>query len=323
MDWSGKKVLVTGGGGFIGSHLVEELKGLGAAVRVADSYTTDNKCGNLEHFDCRGVDIQKGDLTLFATVLDLVKGMDVVFHLASSVSIPYSYLRPTEVILNNVTMALNVFEAARKSGAVVVHTSTSEVYGTARYVPIDEKHPPQPQSPYAASKLAADMIAESYFKSFDAKIVTVRPFNTYGPRQSMRAVIPNIAVQALGSGEIRLGDLRPTRDFVFVKDTVDGFIRAAESGHYGEVINLATGKEISIGDLAGKIVGICGKGKVVDDGARHRPPKSEVMRLLGDGSKAKRLLGWEPKHSLDEGLAETVRWVRRNMASYNTGVYNI
>jgi NAD dependent epimerase/dehydratase len=321
MDWKGKKVLVTGAGGFIGSHLVEELVKKNADVTAFLEYTQNNDLKKLSSLKGQDFRTETGDLKIAATAQDAVKGKDFVFHLASHVSIPYSYIRPAEVVYNNTVMATNMAEAARANGAFLVHTSTSEVYGTAQYVPIDEKHPLQPQSPYAASKLAADYIVASYHKSFGLKTVTVRPFNTYGPRQSARAVIPTIITQALMGKEIKLGDLSPTRDFLFVKDTVAGFIMAAESGACGEVINLGTNSEISIGDLAEKIIGICGGGKVVSDQKRKRPKTSEVFRLWCDNRKAKKLLGWSPKYNLDEGLRLTAAWIKENMSSYDPGTY--
>ena len=323
MKWDGKKVLVTGAGGFIGSHLVEELISRNAEVTAFLEYTLRNDVKKLAYVNADGFHTDVGDLKIAATSSNAVRGKDLVFHLASHVSIPYSYQRPAEVISNNTAMAVNIAEAAREHGADLVHTSTSEVYGTARYVPIDEKHPLQPQSPYAASKLAADHIVEAYYKSFNLPVVTVRPFNTYGPRQSMRAVIPTIIVQALARKEIMLGDLTPTRDFLFVKDTVDGFIRAAESKKYGEVINLGTNSEISIGALAEKIIELCHGGKVVADKKRKRPKNSEVFRLWCDNRKAKRLLGWEPRYKLDDGLKLTIDWIRENISSYNPDVYSV
>lgn len=323
MKWEGKKVLVTGAGGFIGSHLVEELVGKNADVTAFLEYTQNNDMKKLSSLKDRDFKVETGDLKVGATADSVVKGKDFVFHLASHVSIPYSYVRPAEVVYNNTIMATNMAEAARMHDAFLVHTSTSEVYGTARYVPIDEKHPPQPQSPYAASKLAADYIVESYYKSFGLRTVTVRPFNTYGPRQSMRAVIPTIIVQALMRKQIKLGDLTPTRDFLFVKDTVAGFMKAAESGICGEVINLGTNSEISIGGLAEKIIGICGGGKVVADDNRKRPSTSEVFRLWCDNRKARKLLSWQPKFSIDEGLRLTVDWIRQNTDKYDPDKYSV
>ncbi|MFH0956891.1 MAG: GDP-mannose 4,6-dehydratase [Candidatus Aenigmatarchaeota archaeon] len=321
MKWEGKSVLVTGAGGFIGSHLVEELLKKNADVTAFLEYTQNSDQKKLSALKGQDFKVETGDLKIAATAESAVKGKDVVFHLASHVSIPYSYIRPAEVVYNNTIMATNMAEAARMHGAFLVHTSTSEVYGTAQYVPIDEKHPLQPQSPYAASKLAADFIVASYCKSFGLKTVTVRPFNTYGPRQSMRAVIPTIIVQALKRKEIKLGDLTPTRDFLFVKDTVSGFMKAAESGVCGEVINLGTNSEISIGDLAEKITGICGGGKVVADQKRKRPKTSEVFRLWCDNRKAKELLGWSPRYSLDEGLRLTAGWIKENISAYDPDAY--
>ena len=259
--------------------------------------------------------IVSGDLQDFDAVFSAVRDVDVIFHLGSLISIPYSYIRPRDTIENNILSTLNILTAARDLGVEkVVHTSSSEVYGTALYVPIDEKHPLQGQSPYSASKIGADKIAESFYCSFDLPVATIRPFNTYGPRQSARAIIPTIITQAIEQEKIKLGSLFPTRDYTFVKDTVNGFISTAESkSSIGEVINIGSNFEISMGDLAQRISSLLNKDiKIVQDSSRVRPFKSEVKRLWCDNAKAKRLLGWEPQVSLDEGLKETIEWISEN-----------
>jgi len=316
--WSGKKVLVTGAGGFIGSHLIERLIDLGADVKGFARYNSRNDWGLLEIIPSQKLDslqIVSGDLQDFDAVFSAVRDVDVIFHLGSLISIPYSYIRPRDTIENNILSTLNILTAARDLGVEkVVHTSSSEVYGTALYVPIDEKHPLQGQSPYSASKIGADKIAESFYCSFDLPVATIRPFNTYGPRQSARAIIPTIITQAIEQEKIKLGSLFPTRDYTFVKDTVNGFIRTAESkSSIGEVINIGSNFEISMGDLAQRISSLLNKDiKIVQDSSRVRPLKSEVKRLWCDNAKAKRLLGWEPQVSLDEGLKETIEWISEN-----------
>jgi len=316
--WSRKKVLVTGAGGFIGSHLIERLIDLGADVKGFARYNSRNDWGLLEIIPSQKLDslqIISGDLQDYDAVFSAVRDVDVIFHLGSLISIPYSYIRPRDTIENNILSTLNILTAARDLGVEkVVHTSSSEVYGTALYVPIDEKHPLQGQSPYSASKIGADKIAESFYCSFDLPVATIRPFNTYGPRQSARAIIPTIITQAIEQEKIKLGSLFPTRDYTFVKDTVNGFIRTAESkSSIGEVINIGSNFEISMGDLAQRISSLLNKDiKIVQDSSRVRPLKSEVKRLWCDNSKAKRLLGWEPQVSLDEGLKETIEWISEN-----------
>jgi len=316
--WSGKKVLVTGAGGFIGSHLIERLIDLGADVKGFARYNSRNDWGLLEIIPSQKLDslqIISGDLQDYDAVFSAVRDVDVIFHLGSLISIPYSYIRPRDTIENNILSTLNILTAARDLGVEkVVHTSSSEVYGTALYVPIDEKHPLQGQSPYSASKIGADKIAESFYCSFDLPVATIRPFNTYGPRQSARAIIPTIITQAIEQEKIKLGSLFPTRDYTFVKDTVNGFIRTAESkSSIGEVINIGSNFEISMGDLAQRISSLLNKDiKIVQDSSRVRPLKSEVKRLWCDNAKAKRLLGWEPQVSLDEGLKETIEWISEN-----------
>jgi NAD dependent epimerase/dehydratase len=316
--WSGKKVLVTGAGGFIGSHLIERLIDLGADVKGFARYNSRNDWGLLEIIPPQKLDslqIVSGDLQDFDAVFSAVRDVDVIFHLGSLISIPYSYIRPRDTIENNILSTLNILTAERDLGVEkVVHTSSSEVYGTALYVPIDEKHPLQGQSPYSASKIGADKIAESFYCSFDLPVATIRPFNTYGPRQSARAIIPTIITQAIEQEKIKLGSLFPTRDYTFVKDTVNGFIKMAESkSSIGEVINIGSNFEISMGDLAQRISSLLNKDiKIVQDSSRVRPFKSEVKRLWCDNAKAKRLLGWEPQVSLDEGLKETIDWISEN-----------
>ena len=316
--WSRKKVLVTGAGGFIGSHLIERLIDLGAYAKSFVRYNSRNDWGLLEIIPSQKLDslqIISGDLQDYDAVFSAVRDVDVIFHLGSLISIPYSYIRPRDTIENNILSTLNILTAARDSGVEkVVHTSSSEVYGTALYVPIDEKHPLQGQSPYSASKIGADKIAESFYCSFDLPVATIRPFNTYGPRQSARAIIPTIITQAIDQEKIKLGSLFPTRDYTFVKDTVNGFIRTAESkSSIGEVINIGSNFEISMGDLAQRISSLLNKDiKIVQDSSRVRPFKSEVKRLWCDNAKAKRLLGWEPQVSLDEGLKETIEWISEN-----------
>ncbi len=316
--WSRKKVLVTGAGGFIGSHLIERLLDLGADVKGFVRYNSRNDWGLLEIIPPQKLDslqIVSGDLQDFDAVFSAVRDVDVIFHLGSLISIPYSYIRPRDTIENNILSTLNILTAARDLGVEkVVHTSSSEVYGTALYVPIDEKHPLQGQSPYSASKIGADKIVESFYCSFDLPVATIRPFNTYGPRQSARAIIPTIITQAIEQEKIKLGSLFPTRDYTFVKDTVNGFIRTAESkSSIGEVINIGSNFEISMGDLAQRISSLLNKDiMIMQDSSRVRPLKSEVKRLWCDNAKAKRLLGWEPQVSLDEGLKETIEWVSEN-----------
>ena len=325
MNWSDKKVLVTGAGGFIGSHLTERLVERGAKTRAFVRYSSNGSWGWLDQSPLKNdVEIVLGDIRDQDTVTHAAAGVDVVFHLAALIAIPYSYQAPLSYVRTNVEGTLNVLQAAQRSNAeVVVHTSTSEVYGTARTVPIDENHPLQGQSPYSASKIGADKIAESFHLSFGLPVVTVRPFNTFGPRQSARAVIPTIITQALNNSEIRLGNLEPTRDLNFVADTVEGFIKAAETPKaIGETINLGSGREISIGDLATLILKLMNRDiPIALEGARVRPENSEVDRLCADSRKGQSILGWTPKYSLEEGLSATVEWIRENSERYRTGIY--
>lgn len=329
MNWSGVKVLVTGAGGFIASHLVERMVREGAQVRAFVRYNSRNDSGVLKWISPEAfaqLEIVQGDLRDNEAVRSAVRNMDTVFHLGALIAIPYSYVNPREVIDVNVMGTLNVLMAARDLGTRrVVHTSTSEVYGTAQYVPIDEKHPLQGQSPYSASKISADRIAESFYRSFDVPVVTLRPFNTFGPRQSMRAVIPTIIVQALTRDEIKLGSLEPSRDFTFVEDTVSGFLKIAEAeGVLGDEVNLGNDNTIRIGDLANKIFDIVGKTpKIVTDPQRIRPGKSEVMKLWASNEKAKRMIGWEPQISLDQGLSITVEWIAAHLNLYQPDQYTV
>lgn len=329
MDWKDKKVLVTGAGGFIGSHLVERLVGLEAQVRAFVRYNSRSDWGFIEDLpeDARSkVEISTGDLKDFGAVWNAVKDREVVFHLGALIAIPYSYINPGDAVQTNVIGSLNVLNASRECGVEkLVHTSTSEVYGTALYVPIDEKHPLQAQSPYAASKIGADKLAESFHLTYDLPVATIRPFNTYGPRQSARAVIPTIIIQALTKDKVNLGAVHPTRDFNYVGDTVSGFIRVAESPEStGEVINIGSGREISIVDLAYKIASLMDKNvDIISDASRIRPKKSEVNRLLADNTKARKLLQWEPKISLDEGLSKTIEWISEHINSYKVDIYNV
>ncbi|MBO1685804.1 NAD-dependent 4,6-dehydratase LegB [Clostridium butyricum] len=330
MELKGKKVLITGSEGFIGSHLTEKLIELGADVTALVQYNSFNNWGWLDTFDesiKKDINVVTGDIREYDCMKRIVKGQDVVFHLAALIAIPYSYLSPMAYVRTNIEGTTNVLEACRDYNVQkIVHTSTSETYGSALYVPIDEKHPMQGQSPYSASKIGADKIAESFYRSFNMPIATIRPFNTYGPRQSARAVIPTIISQILsGKTEIKLGSLTPTRDFNYVKDTAEAFIKIAESDKtVGEVINASTNNEISIGDLVKKICDICGKEiKILCDEERLRPDKSEVNRLLGDNKKIKELTEWIPKYSLDEGLLETTKWIEHNMKYFKTDIYNV
>jgi len=322
MNWSGKKVLVTGAGGFIGSHLSDMLARAGADVRALVRYNSRGTFGWLHDLDAetyKSIEVVQGDLRDADRMLDVVKGREVVFHLGAMIAIPYSYVSPSEAVAVNVGGTLNILNACRSHGVTrLVHTSTSETYGTAQYVPIDEKHPLQGQSPYSASKIGADKLAESYFRSFDLPVVTIRPFNTYGPRQSARALIPTILVQLLTRGNVKLGSMTPTRDFTFVTDTAAGMMRLAEvDAAIGKTVNLGNMQEISVADLVTLISGIAGKTiEVEQQGIRIRPEKSEVNRLLADNRQARELLGWEPTVSLKDGLQRTLEWMRTHLDEY-------
>jgi len=314
MDWRGQKVLVTGAGGFIGSHLVEELIGLGARVTAFVRYTSRASVGFLASLTGE-LQIVAGDLTEFESVYQAMKGQEYVFHLGALIGVPYSFVHPREVVQVNTVGTLNVLSAARETKPRrVILTSTSEVYGTARYVPIDEDHPLQAQSPYAASKIAADKLGEAFHRSYSLPVSILRPFNTFGPRQSLRAVIPTIIAQALRSGSISLGATSPKRDFTFVKDTVRGLVRNAEVEEaIGEVINLGTGQEILIGDIAKKIASLINRDiRILADEKRLRPGSSEVHQLCCNNTKAERLLAWKPRFSLEEGLRQTIDWLKKS-----------
>lgn len=332
MELSNRKVLVTGADGFIGSHLVEGLIAEGVSVRAFCYYNSFNSWGWLDTLPKEMLDkveIFMGDIRDAGSVRSAMKDVDVVFHLAALIAIPYSYYSPESYVDTNITGTLNVLQAARDFNTQrILVTSTSEVYGTARYVPIDEQHPKQGQSPYSASKIGADHMAESFYKSFNLPITIVRPFNTYGPRQSARAVIPTIITQLLsGKNEIKLGSLHPTRDLLFVKDTVAGFIAIAKSEKaIGEEINIATNTEISVGDLANKIASqINASVKILTDDLRLRPEKSEVERLWGANAKIISMTNWRPQIDLDKGLAQTIKWFQNptNQSKYKSDVYNI
>lgn len=332
MNLKSKTVLVTGSDGFIGSHLTEELLRIGCKVRAFAYYNSFGSWGWLDHLakdQLESIEVVTGDIRDRGSVTKAMEGIDVVFHLAALIGIPYSYDSPESYVGTNISGTLNVLEEARRLGTErIIVTSTSEVYGTAQYVPIDEKHPFQGQSPYSATKIGADRMAESYFRSFDLPVTIARPFNTYGPRQSARAIIPTIISQLCnGSDEISLGSLSPTRDLVYVKDTARGFISMAENENtIGEEINIATQDEISIGDLAQKLItAIRPSATIVTDNQRLRPAKSEVERLLGCNEKIKSLTGWEPEWDLDRGLAATIEWFKEpaNLAAYKSDIYNV
>ncbi|AIY79887.1 SDR family NAD(P)-dependent oxidoreductase [Clostridium botulinum] len=327
-----KKVLVTGADGFIGSHLCEILLENGYDVRAFVYYNSFNSWGWLDSLDKNKkskIDIFSGDIRDPNGVREAMKGIDEVFHLAALIAIPFSYHSPDSYVDTNIKGTLNVLQASRELNTKrILITSTSEVYGTAKYVPIDENHPFQGQSPYSATKIGADRIAESFYRSFDLPLTIVRPFNTYGPRQSARAVIPTIITQLLcGEKQIKLGSLIPTRDFNYVKDTANGFLEISKSEKtIGEEINIATSKEISIRDLASEIIRQINKdATIICDEERLRPEKSEVNRLLGSNEKIKKLTNWEPKFTFAEGIKETIDWFRvpENLARYKFDIYNL
>jgi len=327
-----KKVLVTGADGFIGSHLVEGLLEKGYKVRAFVFYNSFNNWGwldTLPKYLLDQIEIFAGDVRDPNGMRNAIRGMDMVFHLAALIAIPFSYHSPDSYVDTNIKGTLNVLQAARDEGCNrVLVTSTSEVYGTAQYVPIDEKHPFQGQSPYSASKIGADRIAESFFRCFNTPVTIVRPFNTYGPRQSARAVIPTIITQLMaGSTEIKLGSIHPTRDFNYVKDTVDGFIAIAEAENtIGEEINIASQQEISIGQLAEEIINqIEPSVRIVSEDIRIRPEKSEVVRLLGNNEKIRRLTGWQPRYTFKGGIKKTIEWFREqeNLKHYKCDIYNV
>lgn len=325
-----KQVLVTGADGFIGSHLVESLVKQGARVRALAHYNSFNHWGWLENVACRDrIEVVCGDVRDPHFCRKMTKDVDVVFHLAALIAIPYSYQAPASYVDTNVTGTLNICQAALENGCQrVLHTSTSEVYGTARYVPIDEAHPLQPQSPYSASKIGADALAMSFFNAFDLPVTIVRPFNTYGPRQSARAVIPTIISQiAAGKKTIRLGDLRPTRDFNYVLDTCSGFLALAQSNEaIGKTVNIGSNREISIGDLFELIRDLMASDVTLEcDDQRLRPEQSEVFRLWCDNGQIRELTAFEPQHTLRQGLQQTIDWFTdpANLARYKTDLYNV
>lgn len=331
MTNSAGRILVTGGDGFIGSHLVEKLLLLGHKVRAFVFYNSFGSWGWLEdRRDQIGqLEVFPGDIRDPHGVEKAVQGCETIFHLAALIAIPFSYQSPDTYIDTNIKGTLNILQAARKHRVKrLMITSTSEVYGTAKYVPIDENHPFQGQSPYSASKIGADRLAESFFRSFETPITIVRPFNTFGPRQSARAVIPTIITQLLdGKTELQLGSVIPTRDFTFVEDTVEGFIKLAKcTNAIGKEVNIATGKELSIGEIAEKIIKkINPKAQVTKDLGRNRPENSEVYRLLGANNLIKQLVNWSPKHTFDEGLDKTITWFKnpQNLNKYKSWLYNI
>lgn len=325
-----KKVLVTGADGFIGSHLTENLLEKGYEVKAFTLYNSFNTWGWLDSLPkekLNQIEIFCGDVRDPNGVREAMKGVDAVFHLAALIAIPFSYHSPDSYVDTNIKGTLNILQAARDLDTErILITSTSEVYGTAQYVPIDEKHPFQGQSPYSATKIGADRLAESFYRSFGLPVSIVRPFNTYGPRQSARAVIPTIITQLLaGREEIKLGSLTPTRDFNYVKDTTAGFIAIAESEQtVGEEINIATQREISIGELAKEIMNqINPKARIFCDEERLRPEKSEVNRLLGSNEKIKELTNWRPQYTFEQGIAETIEWISRHLDSYKYDIYNV
>ena len=327
MTYQGRRALVTGAGGFVGSHLVERLVTSGWNVRCFLRYNSRNDIGmisDISHDARAELEIIRGDLRDPESMVRAVSGMEVVFHLGALIAIPYSYQNPREVIETKVMGTLNVLSAALEADIErFVHTSTSEVYGSALTVPIDEQHPLQGQSPYSASKIGADKIVESYYASFGLPVTTIRPFNIYGPRQSARAVIPTIIAQALSGSEIRLGSPTPTRDFTFVEDTVDGFVKIAQADDaIGGTFNVGSNFEISIGDLAKEIVALTGNhANIVRDETRLRPEKSEVQRLHADNTRAGQVFDWRPKFSLQDGLKRTMDWSGANLNRYDVGSY--
>jgi len=325
-------VLITGADGFIGSHLVEALVENGYNVRAFVYYNSFNSYGWLDTISNetkRKIDFFSGDIRDPNGVREAMKGIDIVFHLAALIAIPFSYHSPDSYIDTNVKGTLNILQAARDNKVTrILITSTSEVYGTAQFVPITELHPKQPQSPYSASKIGADAISDSFYRSFDLPITIVRPFNTFGPRQSARAVIPTIISQLLnGAEEIKLGDITPTRDLLYVKDTVNGFLNIAQCNELiGHEVNIATQSEISVGDLAQQLINIINpKAKIITDSVRLRPEKSEVFRLFGSNEKLKNYTDWDQEYTLEQGLKETIEWFSKNenLLQYKSDIYNV
>lgn len=332
MDLKNLNILVTGADGFIGSHLTEELVKKGFNVRAFVYYNSFNSNGWLDSLPVEvksKIEFFSGDIRDPNGIRKAMEGIHVVFHLAALIAIPFSYHSPDSYIDTNVKGTLNILQAARDCNVKrILVTSTSEVYGTAQFVPITESHPKQPQSPYSASKIGADALADSFYRSFDLPVTIVRPFNTYGPRQSARAVIPTIITQLLnGISEIKLGDISPTRDLLYVKDTVEGFIKIAESDLLiGQEVNIATQSEISVGDLAKILINqINPNAIIISDDIRLRPVKSEVFRLFGSNEKIKSMTKWKQNYSLDDGLKETVEWFRNkeNLTQYKADIYNV
>lgn len=329
MDWATKKVLITGADGFIGSHLTQSLIARGAQVKAFVMYNSFTTWGWIDTFapsDKEAVDVVCGDIRESDILKHALKDVDIVFHLAALIAIPYSYKSPSSYIKTNIEGTLNLLQAGLDCGVEkIIHTSTSEVYGTAHYTPMDEKHPLQGQSPYSASKIGADMIAESFYRTFTLPVTTVRPFNTYGPRQSARAIIPTLILQMLKGTTIRIGSLHPIRDFTYVSDTVEGFIKAAEAdGINGRVLNLGSNKGISIGELTSTLARIMQKEVTIEcEEDRVRPPHSEVNQLICDNQRAHQLIGWRPMVHLEEGLSKTIEWFTKNRQAYKSDVYNI
>ena len=325
MPWAGKRVLVTGAGGFIGSHLAERVVGLGARTRALVHYRSDGGWGWLDHSALRDqMEVVAGEIRDPDDVKKAVQGVEVVFHLAALIAIPYSYEAPLSYVRTNVEGTLNVLQAAREAEvACLVHTSTSEVYGSARVIPMDETHPLQAQSPYAASKIGADKLVESFRCAYELPVVTLRPFNTFGPRQSARAIVPTIITQCLRDGVVRLGNVTPTRDFNYVENTVDGFVKAAESPPaIGHTINLGTGRALSVEALATMVAELLGtRVDIIQEPQRVRPAHSEVERLLAETTRARALLGWTPAVSVEEGLRLTIAWMKEHLDGYRHGVY--
>lgn len=327
MNWKSSSVLVTGAGGFIGSHLAEALVRTGAKTRALVRYNSQGTNGWLDHSELKSeIEIIRGDVRETDSVQSALKGIEIVFHLAALIGIPYSYVSPASYVSTNIVGTLNILQESLRSGVTrVVHTSTSEVYGTAQQIPITEDHPLQAQSPYAATKIGGDKLAESFHRSFGLPVSIVRPFNTYGPRQSARAVIPTIIMQALANEPIRIGNLAPTRDFNYVSDTVRGFLQIAESEKtIGTIVNLGSGTEISIGDLARMICSLTGvEFRFVQEDDRVRPSQSEVERLCASNVLAKEMAGWRPEIALKEGLEKTIAWIRANEPHDQPAAYAI
>jgi dTDP-glucose 4,6-dehydratase len=327
--WKGKKVFVTGAGGFIGSHLVETLVSAGAVVKAFIRYNSRGDIGLLRYLPPEAlakIEIIAGDLRDPQAIQDAVKDEQIVYHLGALISIPYSYRHPYETAEVNLMGTLNILQASREYQIErLIHTSTSEVYGTAQQVPINESHPLKGQSPYSASKIGADKLAESYYCAFDLPVVTIRPFNTFGPRQSSRAVIPTIITQALSRKIIHLGNTQSTRDFTYIDDTVSGFLKAGETSSseiYGKVFNLGTGKEILIGDVARMVIQKVDPNiEISVDENRLRPQNSEVFRLISDNALAGKSLEWHPEIEFEQGLDRTIDWIRDNLSNYQIGVY--